>query len=352
MAESLETTENGTISVMENAPLVSICIPTYNRADMVGMAIDSALAQSYQNIEVLVVDNASQDNIESVVAGYHDSRLKFYKNSKNLGLFGNFNRCVELSRGEYIHILHSDDFIDPHFTETCVEFLESHPNVAMTFGSVQPSEDVLEKKKGTTILPVIYNVPDGFKKILEVRSFISCPTVMMRREIYDIIGLYSLEYPYSGDFYQWLRISLRFKIASVPNALLFYRTGTHSESFHLLFKTPLGYLDAVKIFVSIVDDLGDNQKFYQRELNLAYRRHMRDCLFAGIARSESMTSYSSMIFIGVALSTLSLIRPLSVFDLIKKCGNFFLICATACAIIIPGGRYCVRKLFWLDTKGY
>ena len=84
-------------------PLVSICIPTYNRAGMVRKAIDSALSQSYQNIEVLVVDNASEDAIESVIAGYNDSRLQFFKNTKNLGIFGNFNRCIELSLS-LIHI--------------------------------------------------------------------------------------------------------------------------------------------------------------------------------------------------------------------------------------------------------
>jgi glycosyltransferase involved in cell wall biosynthesis len=336
----------------EKSPLVSICIPTYNRAGMVGKAIDSALAQTYPNIEVLVVDNASQDAIEALVATYSDIRVKFFKNTQNLGLFGNFNRCIELAQGKYIHILHSDDYIDPKFTETCIGFLEAHPDVAMTFGSVQPVVDGIGPKNKPTSPPVVYDVPEGFRKILEVRSFISCPTVTMRRDVYDAVGYYSLEYPYSGDLYQWLRIARRFRIASIPDAILYYRTGTHSESYRLLFRTPAGYIDTIKIFIRIIDELGENRALYQSELNAACRRHMSDCLFAGIARTGSMHPYSGMIFIGFSVSAWSLIKPLSVKDRISKIVSFFLISAVACAIVVPGGACVARKILRPDTEGY
>ncbi len=336
----------------EQHPLVSICIPTYNRAGMVSKAIDSALAQTYTNVEVLVVDNASSDTIESLMAAYSDPRVKFHRNAHNLGMFGNFNRCIELAKGKYIHILHSDDYIDAGFTETCVAFLEAHPDVGMTFGSALSVPDAGDIKKTISVQPVIYDIPEGFKKILEVRSFISCPSVTVRKEVYDSVGYYPLEYPYSGDFYQWLHIAQHFRIAYVPKALLYYRTGVHSESFRLLFSTPAGYIDTLKIFIRIIGELADNRTRYQRELNLAYRRHMRDCLFAGIARSELMTDYSDMLFIGLALSTWALIRPRSIKDRIQKTGNFFLIGAIACAIVIPGGKYLIRKVFRFDTTGY
>ena len=153
-------------------PRVSICIPTYNRADMVGLAIESALNQSYRDIEVVIVDNASTDSIEEVVSSYDDPRLRFIRNSENLGLFGNFNRCIELSRGDIIHILHSDDYIDEKFTETCVRFFNNHPNVSMTFTSAQ-----IITSTGTTDVryadnDVVFPAPDGFRKILEERCFI------------------------------------------------------------------------------------------------------------------------------------------------------------------------------------
>lgn len=337
---------------MADNPLVSICIPTYNRADMVGKAIESALAQSYPYIEVIVVDNASDDDIESVVASYHDPRLKFFRNDRNLGLFGNFNRCVELANGEYIHILHSDDAIDPNFTRTCIVFLQAHPDVAMTFTSVQSISGNGQTTVGTQTRDYVLTAPDGFRKILQSRNLISCPSVMVRKDVYQSVGLYSLEYPYSGDLYQWLIIAKRFDIAFVAGATLYYRQGIHSESYQLLFKSPVGYIDTLKILIRIVDELGDETLLYSRDLNCAYRRHMRDCLYAGITRSGPMIHYSGLIFIGFALSTWGLISPVSISDHLKKCSEFILIGIIGCAIVLPGGRYCVQKLFGFSPEKY
>ena len=340
------------VFTMDGFPLVSICIPTYNRAHMVNRAIESALSQTYPNAEIIVVDDASTDSTYELVTSYHDPRMTYFKNPKNLGQFGNFNKCIDLSHGKYIHILHSDDYIDSNFTQICVEFLEANPNVAMTFTSAQLIYNGEQKRIAVSDHNIIYQAPEGFREILRSRSIIICPSVMIRKDVYNFVGFYSPEYPYSGDFYQWLRIAKRFDIAYVAGATLFYRQGSHSESYQLLFKTPLGYIDTIKIFVRVVNELGDELKLFSYELNCAYRRHMLDCLFAGIARSESMTKYSSLIFIGFALSIWSMIIPLSVSDWIKKIGNFFLIGAVAFVIIVPSGRYVARKIFRLDTKKY
>jgi glycosyltransferase involved in cell wall biosynthesis len=337
---------------MGHPTLVSICIPTYNRAHMITRAIDSALSQTYSDIEVIVVDDASTDSTGDIVASYHDPRVTYFKNAVNLGQFGNFNRCIELSHGKYIHILHSDDYIDSHFTETCVDFLEKNPGVAMTFTSAEVLSDTNKGNIGARTQDQIFTAPEGFREILRTRNLINCPSVMVRKDVYSSVGLYSLEYPYSGDLYQWLRIARRFDIAYVSGATLFYRQGNHSVSYEQLFRTPSGYIDTIKIFVRIVDELGSDVNGYSHELNRAYQRHLRDCLFAGFARSGSMSNYSSLIFIGLALSTWSMMRTPSVADWVTKTGNFFLIGAVACVLIVPGGQYITRKIFNLDTKGY
>lgn len=336
---------------MIDEPLVSICIPTYNRAGMVRTAIESALGQTYKNIEVLVVDNASDDEIESVVASYRDPRVKFFRNARNLGLFGNCNRCVELAQGNYIHILHSDDYIDAEFTRTCMDFFRSHPGVAMTFTSVRAVSGDGEIPVCTRGQDEVFPAPEGFKKLLESRNLVSCPSVMVKKDVYRSIGLYSLEYPYSGDLYQWLKIARRFDIAYVAGATLFYRQGAHSESFQLLFKNPVGYIDTIKILMRVVDELGDESVLYARELNSAFRRHMRDCLFAGIVRSKSM-DYPASVFTGLALSSWAMVKPRSLTDAAKKFLEFFQIAVIGCAIALPGGRYCMQKLLRCNPEKY
>jgi glycosyltransferase involved in cell wall biosynthesis len=331
-------------------PLVSICIPTYNRAKFVSKAIDSALSQSYQNIEILVVDNASHDEIESVIAHYQDPRLKFFKNSRNLGMYGNFNRCIELSKGKYIHILHSDDYIDAQFTGMCVEFMESHPNVMMTFSSAWFLSKGEQKKFTAATHDVIYPAPDGFRKILGTGNMIICPSVMMNRKVYDSLGLYSTEYPYAGDLNQWLKISRHFDFAFVAGATLFYREGEHSESFQLLFKTPLGYIDIIKIYMHLRDELGDDAAAYRRELNLAIRRHMRTCYSAGIWQRYARKSYSPLVFIGLSLNTWALIQPDSVIDSIKKFLDFLFILIIGFFYIFPGGLSVLKTYSWLKQR--
>lgn len=304
---------------MSSNPIVSICIPTYNRASMVSDAVRSALNQTYSQIEVLVVDNASVDNIEEVVSSFHDPRLKFVKNDKNLGQFGNFNRCIELAQGKYIHILHSDDWIDPEFTETCTRFLESNPEVVMTFTSL-----VLHTKGKQKLLTVsdkteIYPPPEGFRQMLLRQSFIGCTSVMVRREIYDTVGRFSLEYPYSADYYQWLKISRQFSIAYIMDTTLHNRQGDHSESYRLLFTSPTGYVDTIKIYIQLIQDLSDQYPSYRSDINVALRRFMKDCLFAGFTRAEQMDNFNPALFSGFAWNARGIIKPKNVSEHFHYC---------------------------------
>ena len=94
---------------MKTNPLVSVIIPTYNRADLVRRAIGSVLAQSYANFEVIVIDNASSDKTAEVVDSIVDARLKFIRHDVNKGPAASRNTGLRNSRGDYITFLDSDD---------------------------------------------------------------------------------------------------------------------------------------------------------------------------------------------------------------------------------------------------
>ena len=79
-------------------PAVSVCIPTYNYARFLGSAIESVIAQTFEDFELIVSDNASTDDTQAVIASYDDPRIRAYRNDHNLGLFGNFSRCLELKK--------------------------------------------------------------------------------------------------------------------------------------------------------------------------------------------------------------------------------------------------------------
>jgi glycosyltransferase involved in cell wall biosynthesis len=104
-----------------NQPLVTIGIPTFNRASgYLRGAIESALAQSYADIEVIVSDNCSTDHTRDVVQSFDDPRLTYFRQEKNIGQLNNTNFIVQKARGDYLLIYHDDDMIDPDFIETCM----------------------------------------------------------------------------------------------------------------------------------------------------------------------------------------------------------------------------------------
>ena len=106
-------------------PLVTIAIPTFNRAAHLLEAIESARAQTYDQIEVLISDNASSDTTCSVIQSAidADARVRGLVQTRNLGMVGNWNACLEAARGEYFLLLSDDDLLEPDAIELLVEAL-------------------------------------------------------------------------------------------------------------------------------------------------------------------------------------------------------------------------------------
>ncbi|OGK38249.1 hypothetical protein A3F03_04935 [Candidatus Roizmanbacteria bacterium RIFCSPHIGHO2_12_FULL_41_11] len=98
-------------------PTISICIPTYNRADYLDQTLQSVIKQTVKPFEVLVIDNASTDNTPDIIKKYRKFGISFIQNSKNLGMIGNLNKCLLLAKGKFVSILPSDDLILPTWYE-------------------------------------------------------------------------------------------------------------------------------------------------------------------------------------------------------------------------------------------
>jgi glycosyltransferase involved in cell wall biosynthesis len=113
-------------------PLVSIGIPTYNRASSyLRYALRSAVDQTYKNIEIIVSDNCSQDNTESLVKEFDDPRIRYYRQRENIGPLNNRNFCLEQTRGDYFVMLLDDDLIDDDFISTCMDAVRCHTEVGV-----------------------------------------------------------------------------------------------------------------------------------------------------------------------------------------------------------------------------
>ncbi len=113
-------------------PLVTIAIPTYNRADrFLRPAIDAALQQTYPNIEVIISDNCSTDDTETVVRSYKDSRIRYFRQERNIGANNNFNFCLEQASGDYFLLFLDDDQIDADLVECCMDAANDRTDVGV-----------------------------------------------------------------------------------------------------------------------------------------------------------------------------------------------------------------------------
>ena len=124
-------------------PLVSILIPVYDRKEFVKRAIESAINQTYKNIEIIAVDNKSTDRTYEVLKGYAEknSKVKVYQNKENIGPVRNWLKCLKYAKGEYIKILWSDDLISPNFIEKTLSYLVNHKDVGFVFTGTEIFND-------------------------------------------------------------------------------------------------------------------------------------------------------------------------------------------------------------------
>ncbi|MEM3088782.1 MAG: glycosyltransferase [Candidatus Bathyarchaeia archaeon] len=116
-----------------NKPRVSIGMPVFNGEKYIRQALDSILAQTYQDFELIISDNASTDDTPQICRVYaaKDNRIRYYRNKRNLGATRNFNRVFELSSGVYFKWAAYDDVISPDFLEKCVRVLDQDPSIVL-----------------------------------------------------------------------------------------------------------------------------------------------------------------------------------------------------------------------------
>jgi len=125
-------------------PAVTVCIPTFNRRELLGRSLRSVLDQSWQDCEVIVSDNASTDDTEEYVRSIQDPRLRYERLPANIGLFGNLSRCLRLGNGRFRVMLPDDDAMLPGNLEAKVRFLDEHPSAGMVHSAFRYLDEQAE----------------------------------------------------------------------------------------------------------------------------------------------------------------------------------------------------------------
>ncbi len=224
------------------SPLVSIIVPVFNGERYLRESLDSIVNQTYSNVEILVMDDASTDSTSDIIAGYKD-KVKHVRQPQNRGIYGNANDGIAAARGEYIAVYHADDVYDSLIVEKEVEFLERQPEVGAVF-----CKDIFvngeNQEYGRLQLPAelsgsrSLSYSTVFNSLLEYKNrMFVCPTAMVRAAAYREVGGYRPELFFNtSDLEMWLRIAQKYPLAILDEYLLRYRhfEGQSSRRYHNL----------------------------------------------------------------------------------------------------------------------
>lgn len=194
---------------------VSVIIPTFNREHVLAGALKSVLEQSYQNFEVIVVDDYSEDfeTTKKVVQSFDDPRFKYVYLDANRGPSGARNAALPFCNGDYISFLDSDDIFRPRKLEVHVEILENNPDVAMVYSDEYVMDSNGEISKVPARAQRTQPLPSGFiSKDFFMDSFIGTMTVTLRRSIFEEMGGFDESLLYNEDDDLWFRIMLNYKV--------------------------------------------------------------------------------------------------------------------------------------------
>lgn len=222
---------------------VSVIVPTYNRAHIITEAIDSILNQTFKDFELIIVDNYSSDNTESVVKSYSDKRIRYFKNQNNGLVSINRNYGIKKSCGEYIAFLDDDDLWLPEKLEKQVELLDLNKELGLVYSDIYiigSNGDLRENTYFHRIKPTRGN---AFNELLQ-GNFIPMLTVVIRREVLDKVGGFNPRYKICQDYDLWLRIAEHYPVDFIEDPLAKYRV--HSESSSQK-NTALSYREGLQI---------------------------------------------------------------------------------------------------------
>jgi glycosyltransferase involved in cell wall biosynthesis len=207
-------------------PRVSICLPTRNRSRTLGETICAMLAQTFRDWELIVGDDASTDDTADVVASFSDTRIRYVRHPRNLGIYQNWNSLIPLCRGEYVAIYHDHDIYLPTIVEKSCALLDRNPRMAFVHTAI-----VLLGVEHEPLALIVRN----FDAVVEGKAFqheqidhscVTAATAMVRRSAYEKVGEYDLSYGLSADVEMWLRLAEGEEVGYVrePQALILARS--------------------------------------------------------------------------------------------------------------------------------
>jgi len=263
----------------ENIPQVSVVIPTYNQLGLLEKTIDSVLNQTYQDYEVIVVDDGSQDNTRELVNSFQNrnKRIKYFY-QKNKGVSAARNLGITNARGKYIALLDHDDRWLPHYLEESVKFLERDKSIELVFSwviGVDKADNLIAKRLAKKIRDIVLSIQRDYtykNKFIKFKDFIfpcflyyrqynfALPsTSVFRKRLWLNIGFFDENISFTEDLDFSLRASKKYRFGYINRIGVKYTI--HSKNTSLLAKNRELILNAcVRVWGKTLENVSPLEK--------------------------------------------------------------------------------------------
>lgn len=206
-------------------PLISICMPNHNYENFIKETIESILAQTYTNFELIIVDDASTDSSVQVIKSFNDSRIRLIQNQSNMFMFPTINKAIKHSKGEIITVIHSDDMYEKTFLEEVVNAYETYPDkkVFITGVNFYHSDENYKVPWYPYSQGGIKHKKEVLIRLADANNIGNGVNVAIHRDCLDEVGYFTETYKYIGDFDYWLRLAEVYDFVYIPKILSNYR---------------------------------------------------------------------------------------------------------------------------------
>ena len=207
-------------------PKITVLMPAYNTEKYIADSIDSILSQTFEDFELLIINDGSTDKSENIILSFNDPRIRYIKNEQNMGLTKVRNLGLELVRGEYIAMLDSDDIAHSTRLAKQVNFLDKN----QTYGIIGTWVRLIDVNSRSTDVKWKNNLlPEEIPPTMLLHNCLSQSSVMLRASaIRD--EKYREGYAPAEDYDLWVRIAKKWKIAILSEVLVDYRTNPNGQS--------------------------------------------------------------------------------------------------------------------------
>jgi glycosyltransferase involved in cell wall biosynthesis len=269
-------------------PLVSVLMTAYNREKYIAEAIESVLAQTFTDFELIIVDDCSKDGTVEIARHYtHDSRVRLHVNEQNLGDYPNRNRAAELAQGRYLKYLDSDDVLYPFGLSAMVQIMAQYPLAALGLQRPSPKERPF---------PNLLTPEQAYREhFLDGGLFGVGPTgTIILASAFKLAGRFSGK-PYVGDTEMWLKLAAQHPVVKLMEGLVWWRPHDQQEivaGYRTLGYATMEYNIHVQALVSPDCPLPNNER--ARAMDWIRYRHARSILRIALIKLSPRKAFQIM----------------------------------------------------------